>query len=259
MKSGELAKLAGVTPRALRHYRDIGLLAEPKRDSNGYCDYRARDLVKVLRIKNLTTLGFSLEKIAHILESLDTVDVEKTADYLDDLDKELALQIEQLKQKRRTIALLKGDSAAADVPADFAKYVSRLVSEGHSAEHVELERGGLILATHFLDEEGLGEVAAVLDGFLEEGLAEAQRDLNMKFFELRPDATEEEKRSYTQEAIALLDQVISLDMLTLGDETTEVISKTIINYQEETYNPAQLDVIRRIEEEYTARLLLKDA
>ncbi|MEV4016841.1 MerR family DNA-binding transcriptional regulator [Nonomuraea angiospora] len=36
MLSSELAELAGVTVRTLRHYHQIGLLPEPRRASGGY-------------------------------------------------------------------------------------------------------------------------------------------------------------------------------------------------------------------------------
>ena len=45
MRSGELAALAGVTVRTLRHYHQIGLLPEPERGGNGYRDYDVHDLL----------------------------------------------------------------------------------------------------------------------------------------------------------------------------------------------------------------------
>ena len=57
LRSGDVAKLAGVTVRTLRHYRSIGLLPEPPRDDNGYCSYGIEDLARVLRIKRLASLG----------------------------------------------------------------------------------------------------------------------------------------------------------------------------------------------------------
>lgn len=39
MRSGELAELAGVSVRTLRHYHRIGLLPEPPRTSAGYRTY----------------------------------------------------------------------------------------------------------------------------------------------------------------------------------------------------------------------------
>ena len=63
MRSGELVSLAGVTVRTLRHYHAIGLLAEPPRSENGYRSYGPEDLLRVLRIRQLASLGFSLDKI----------------------------------------------------------------------------------------------------------------------------------------------------------------------------------------------------
>ena len=71
MKSNELAKLAGVTVRTLRHYHAIGLLDEPPRQANGYRDYRPEDLLRVLRIRQLASLGFPLDQVAGMLDELD--------------------------------------------------------------------------------------------------------------------------------------------------------------------------------------------
>ena len=73
LRSGDVAKLAGVTVRTLRHYRSIGLLPEPPRDDNGYCSYGIEDLARVLRIKRLASLGFSLEDIGGMLNDMDAV------------------------------------------------------------------------------------------------------------------------------------------------------------------------------------------
>ena len=67
MNSGEFARLAGVTQRALRHWRKLGLLSDVGVSENGYFDYTVRDLVKVLRIKNLSALGFSLAQVKEML------------------------------------------------------------------------------------------------------------------------------------------------------------------------------------------------
>ena len=50
MLSSELAELAGVTVRTLRHYHQIGLLPEPPRSTGGYRRYNVSDLVRLLRI-----------------------------------------------------------------------------------------------------------------------------------------------------------------------------------------------------------------
>ena len=111
MKSSEIAKLAGVSVRTLRHYHAIDLLPEPPRGENGYRDYGAGDLVRLLRIKRLSSLGFSLSRISEVLDETDAHLAEAAGpnadEALDELDRELALQIERLQEQRRTIALLK--------------------------------------------------------------------------------------------------------------------------------------------------------
>ena len=44
----ELAELAGTTIKAVRHYHEHGLLEEPRRAVNGYKQYGAGHLVRLL-------------------------------------------------------------------------------------------------------------------------------------------------------------------------------------------------------------------
>ena len=106
MKSNELAKLAGVTVRTLRHYHAIGLLDEPPRQANGYRDYRPEDLLRVLRIRQLASLGFPLDQVAGLLDELDAersqreprlpADQPTADDILAELDAALQKQIERV-------------------------------------------------------------------------------------------------------------------------------------------------------------------
>lgn len=106
MKSNELAKLAGVTVRTLRHCHAIGLLDEPPRQANGYRDYRPEDLLCVLRIRQLASLGFPLDQVAGMLDELDAersqreprlpADQPTADDILAELDAALQKQIERV-------------------------------------------------------------------------------------------------------------------------------------------------------------------
>jgi DNA-binding transcriptional MerR regulator len=60
LRSGELATRAATTPRALRFYVSLGLLAAP-RTSNGYREYSEHDLRLVREIQSLQAVGLSLE------------------------------------------------------------------------------------------------------------------------------------------------------------------------------------------------------
>jgi len=69
VRIGELSGRAGVSPRALRHYEELGLLPARRR-ANGYREYDERDLRLVLEIRELTELGFALEETRPYLECL---------------------------------------------------------------------------------------------------------------------------------------------------------------------------------------------
>lgn len=68
LRIGELARSAGVTSRAVRHYHATGLLREPPRDAAGYRRYGPADLVRLVHICQLRALGMPIEQIATVLE-----------------------------------------------------------------------------------------------------------------------------------------------------------------------------------------------
>ena len=67
---GSLAKLAGVTVRALRHYEDEGLL-HPERTASGYRCYGAADVERLQQILLLRSCGLSLGDIRVALDNGD--------------------------------------------------------------------------------------------------------------------------------------------------------------------------------------------
>lgn len=64
---GDLAQLAGVTPRMLRHYHELGLLVPAEIDhSTGYRRYTETQLADLLQVLALKGLGFSLTDIGRV-------------------------------------------------------------------------------------------------------------------------------------------------------------------------------------------------
>ncbi|WDV32001.1 MerR family transcriptional regulator [Streptomyces sp. AD16] len=110
----EMAELAGVSLRAVRHYHDIGLIEEPERRSNGYKQYGVSHLVRLLRIKRLTALGFSLSQIADMDDDPDSGPDPRD---LRALDAELAATIERLQHARAEVGALLRGRAASDLPS----------------------------------------------------------------------------------------------------------------------------------------------
>ncbi|GAA1023089.1 MerR family transcriptional regulator [Acrocarpospora pleiomorpha] len=60
MRIGELARRAGVSARALRHYEEQGLILA-RRAANGYREYDETDIRLVAQIRSLMAVGFTLE------------------------------------------------------------------------------------------------------------------------------------------------------------------------------------------------------
>lgn len=65
MKVAELAELAGVSPRSVRHYERHGLLSA-RRMANGYRDFPTSEVNRVKTIKELIDSGLTVFDIAQI-------------------------------------------------------------------------------------------------------------------------------------------------------------------------------------------------
>jgi len=72
---GQAAGAAGVTPRTLRYYEELGLLAPSAHSMGGARRYADADLARITRIRELQELmGFNLEEIKQILGAEDTLE-----------------------------------------------------------------------------------------------------------------------------------------------------------------------------------------
>jgi DNA-binding transcriptional MerR regulator len=71
LRIGEVAKLAGTTPRTIRYYEEIGLLPgsreRPARSHRTYAEADVDRLTELLRLKDL--LGLSLEELKELVEA----------------------------------------------------------------------------------------------------------------------------------------------------------------------------------------------
>ena len=68
MRSGEVARAAGVNLQTLRYYERRGLLAEPDRSLGGHRLYPAEAVTTLKVVKAAQRLGFTLDEIAELLE-----------------------------------------------------------------------------------------------------------------------------------------------------------------------------------------------
>lgn len=74
MHIGELADHTGLSHRTIRHYDEVGLLHPTGRTDGGFRLYTEADLTRLLIIRRMKPLGFSLEQMAELLAVVDALD-----------------------------------------------------------------------------------------------------------------------------------------------------------------------------------------
>ncbi|BBX91863.1 MerR family transcriptional regulator [Mycolicibacterium boenickei] len=227
----EIAELAGTSLRAVRHYHDVGLLPQPERRSNGYKQYGVAHLVKLVRIKRLTELGFSLPQIAAMGDSDDHPE-----QALQELDDELAATIARLQRARDELAVLLAHSAPTDLPHDF-------VPPAAAAKMSAADRSLVVVLSRVLGPRGLQVYADMM--------REAPDDpASLEFDNLPADADEETCAALAERLVPYI-EAVNLAHPGLADARTDAprgkcfADKAIEGAMADLYNPAQLDVLRR--------------
>lgn len=221
MKSSELAHLAGVSVRTLRHYHAIGLLPEPPRRGNGYRAYDATHLLRLLRIRQLASLGFSLDQIGPMLNDLDAERAEgeelgaESAKLLDDLDRQLQRQITQLEQQRELLRGIRDSRAVPDYPARASSAL-----EAISAFERQTHGYGFLLsaltgddkiamgvAAHLYSDEELAEIERIFRAIPERGLTQEYLDVSRLMDSLPEGATSAERDAAVAAGLDFLDKI----------------------------------------------------
>ena len=261
MRSNEIAKLAGTTVRTLRHYHAIGLLPEPPRQDNGYRDYGTADLVRLLRIKRLASLGFPLERIGGMLDELDqSTGTSSATRQLDELDKALQEEIERLEAQRRTIALIKREQLSLDVPVQFSQAIRMYAGEeADLASLTDEERTFLLLAGNLYEDDGLHELERVTAAIQEQGLMDQAMDLDRRVGRLPQDAGEAERAQLTAEMLELLEPLLDVFNSENWNRPYTPGELAVLNFQRTMYNDAQNDVLERIHQKLEDRLAQRQA
>ncbi|KAF0650836.1 hypothetical protein K701_05510 [Streptomyces fradiae ATCC 10745 = DSM 40063] len=225
----QLAELAGTTPKAVRHYHEIGLLDEPERASNGYKRYGVSHLVRLLRIRRLTDLGVALADVPAV-ESGD----ERARQILRDLDAELAADIERRRRMRRDLAAVIDNRAALDMPPDFKTLADDLP---------ETQRSLLIAYSSILTPEAMAALREQLSG--------PRTDLEAEFAALDEDAPDDVRQRLAEQMAPEVrrqhrDHPDLADLGLASHRERAVAESVAVQALAEFYNRAHLDVLRRV-------------
>ncbi|MCD2170778.1 MULTISPECIES: MerR family transcriptional regulator [Microbacterium] len=82
MQIGELAERTGLSIRTLRHYDEIGLLRPSARTEGGFRLYTADDESRLLLIRRMKPLGYSLEQMGELLSVVDGLEADPSDEAL---------------------------------------------------------------------------------------------------------------------------------------------------------------------------------
>lgn len=228
----EIAELAGTSLRSVRHYHDVGLLPEPERRSNGYKQYGVAHLVRLLRIKRLADLGFSLPQIADLGDG-----DEHPAEALRALDEDLAAQVDRLQELRAELAGILEHEVPTDLPGEFTAAATAKLSPA--------DRNLVAVMGRTLGEEGRRAYAELLQA------DDDDPELTEEFEGLAADAdTATRERLAARFADVVLARAVDDPRIaTFGEDAPGGVPRylrTVRRAMEDLYNPAQLDVMARM-------------
>jgi DNA-binding transcriptional MerR regulator len=73
---GEVAARTGLSLRSLRHWEEVGLLRPSGRTEGGFRLYTEADIEKILVIRRMKPLGFTLEEMGAVMRDLEILDAD---------------------------------------------------------------------------------------------------------------------------------------------------------------------------------------
>jgi len=145
LRIGEVARLAGTTPRTIRYYEEIGLLPVPAGRQPGahrtYAEADVERLTELLRLKDL--LGLSLEELKELVEAEGAraalrreweggvEDPVRRRQILEESLTYIARQLELVRRRREEIGKLEGELLAR------RKRAKALLRNTETAKNVE--------------------------------------------------------------------------------------------------------------------------
>lgn len=75
---GEVAERTGLSLRTIRYYEEVGLITPSARSQGGFRLYTESDIARLMLVKQMKPLGFSLEETRDLLGVVDALDGDDT-------------------------------------------------------------------------------------------------------------------------------------------------------------------------------------
>jgi DNA-binding transcriptional MerR regulator len=165
LRIGQVATLAGLSRRTVRHYEQQGLLAKPERTTSGYRRFTMADVAQLTRIRRLRELGLSVPQIRDAL-ARDAAPV-ALREALLRLDADLAGRVEALQRLRDQVRDLltseAGDLTAAPAWRELLRQARQKEAAPSETGAQALPRGAVKLENLVEHAEAIGGAALVHD------------------------------------------------------------------------------------------------
>ncbi|MEU9414978.1 MerR family transcriptional regulator [Streptomyces sp. NPDC048272] len=139
VKIGDAAAFVGTTPRAIRHYHEIGLLPEPVRGSDDRRRYGYEDMIRLLWIRKMADAGIALDDIRDAFAdtaSDDTADAagaesdDSITSILERLQEALVTQEAELRRQRTAVQRMRTEGSRMGLLSDFVTGRLKSLPEG---------------------------------------------------------------------------------------------------------------------------------
>ncbi|SOD61185.1 transcriptional regulator [Streptomyces zhaozhouensis] len=131
---GDAAAFVGTTPRAIRHYHEMGLLPEPERGGDGRRRYGYEDMIRLLWIRRMADAGVALEDIRDaFLTGADSGGADSgdgVAGTLERLEGVLAAREAESRRQRDAVRRMRAEGSRLGLLSDFVAARLKGLPEG---------------------------------------------------------------------------------------------------------------------------------
>ncbi|MFI9467349.1 MerR family transcriptional regulator [Streptomyces sp. NPDC052492] len=114
IKIGDAAAFVGTTPRAIRHYHEIGLVPEPVRGGDDRRRYGYEDMIRLLWIRKMADAGVALDDIRDAFADTPSAGADSDdgiAGILERLEETLLAQEAELRRQRTAVQRMRTEGS----------------------------------------------------------------------------------------------------------------------------------------------------
>ncbi|MFI6425121.1 MerR family transcriptional regulator [Promicromonospora sp. NPDC050880] len=133
VKIGDAAAFVGTTPRAIRHYHEIGLLPEPERGGDDRRRYGYDDMIRLLWIRTMADAGIALDDIRDAFADTDPAGPsadDGVVEILDRLERTIDAREAELRRQRAAVQRMRTEGSRIGLLSDVVTSRLKDLPEG---------------------------------------------------------------------------------------------------------------------------------